>query len=76
MLGWLEQAFGALLVLLVLLDVFLTMLYARIGVGLISGTVARVTWRLFRRLSKPLGQDRAVAPRAVGRPSSCCSLRY
>jgi predicted histidine transporter YuiF (NhaC family) len=61
MLGWLEQAFGALLVLLVLLDVVLTVLYARIGAGLISGTVPRVMWWLFRRLSKPLGQNRAVA---------------
>jgi hypothetical protein len=65
MLDWLEQAFGALLVLLVLLDVFLTVLYARIGASLISGTVARVTWRLFLWLSKPLGQNRAVA-------LSCC----
>jgi hypothetical protein len=65
MLGWLEQAFGALLVLLVLLDVFLTVLYARIGASLISGTIARVTWWLFRWLSNPLGQNRVVA-------LSCC----
>jgi hypothetical protein len=33
MLDWVEQVFGALRVLLVLLDVFLTALYARLDAG-------------------------------------------
>lgn len=44
----LEQVFGAVLMLVVLLDVFLTVLYARIGTGILSPGLARLTWRLFR----------------------------
>jgi hypothetical protein len=44
----LEQVFGALLMLAVLLDVFLTVLYARVGTGILSHKLARLTWRLFR----------------------------
>lgn len=52
---WLEQVLGASLVLVVLLDVFLTVLYARIGTGLISNRLARLTWRLFLGLAKLSG---------------------
>ena len=55
---WLEQALGALLVLVVLLDVFLTVLYARIGTGLVSTRLARLTWRLFRGLATLTGSRR------------------
>ena len=48
MLGRLEQAVGAFLVLLVLADVFLTVLYARAGTGIVSVRLARVTWAAFR----------------------------
>lgn len=34
---WLKQSLGALIILLVLLDVFLTVLYARAGTGIFSG---------------------------------------
>lgn len=43
MLRWLEHLSGALLMLLVLLDVFLTVLYARASTGLISRIHARWT---------------------------------
>lgn len=56
----LEQAFGVLLVALALLDVFLTVLYARIGAGLISRVVARVTWEVWRRASRPFHAHRGV----------------
>lgn len=56
----LEQVFGALLIALVLLDVFLTVLYARAGIGIISNLIAGTTWRLFRAVSKPFGRYRAV----------------
>jgi hypothetical protein len=46
----LEQVFGAFVMLAVLLDVFLTVLYARVGTGIISHKLARLTWRLFRLL--------------------------
>ena len=46
----LEQVLGACLMLAVLLDVFLTVLYARVGTGILSHKLARLTWRLFRLL--------------------------
>lgn len=58
MFDWLEQAIGALLILLVLLDVFLTVLYARAGIGIISNLIANLTWRFFRLISKPFGSYR------------------
>lgn len=54
----LEQLFGAVLMLVVLLDVFLTVLYARVGTGILSPKLARVTWRLFRLL--PAGRYRPM----------------
>jgi hypothetical protein len=60
MLRWLEHLAGALLMLLVLLDVFLTVLYARAGTGIISRIHARWTWSLFRAVSRPFGRDRGI----------------
>lgn len=57
---WLEQTLGALVILVVLLDVFLTVLYARAGTGLISDRLARLVWRVFRAVSKPFGRHRGV----------------
>jgi hypothetical protein len=56
----LEQALGALLVLLVLVDVFLTVLYARLGTSIVTRRVAFLTWWLFHRGSKPFGRRRYV----------------
>ena len=53
--GWLEQALGAFLVLLVLADVFLTVLYARAGTGIIATRVARGVWTAFRAATRALG---------------------
>jgi hypothetical protein len=53
-----EQGIGALIAAGVLLDVFLTVLYARIGVSMVSHRVARFVWRLFRALSKAFGRHR------------------
>lgn len=66
MLRWLEPLLGALLMLLVLLDVFLTVLYARAGAGLISRVHARWTWRLFLAVSKPFGRARGLFLSLVG----------
>lgn len=49
----LEQAFGVLLMLAVLLDVFLTVLYARIGTSIIANRLARLTWWSFLKISAP-----------------------
>ena len=63
-----EQALGALLVLFILVDVFFTVLYARIGKrgvsrfgsGVLSARLARHTWQAFRALSRPLGRHRGM----------------
>ncbi|HEY0564021.1 MAG TPA: hypothetical protein VGC88_00480 [Terriglobales bacterium] len=47
-----EQVAGAVLMALVLLDVFLTVLYARIGTGIVSTRLARGTWLAVRALAK------------------------
>ena len=39
--GWLEQTSGFLLLALVLLDVFLTVLYARLGTGLLAPRISQ-----------------------------------
>ncbi|MFL6798018.1 MAG: two pore domain potassium channel family protein [Xanthobacteraceae bacterium] len=48
MLRVMEQSLGGLLMLLVLADVFLTVLYARAGTGIISEKLARMVWAIFR----------------------------
>jgi hypothetical protein len=48
----LEQIAGALLMLLVLVDVFLTVLYARMDSGIISPHLARGVWYAFRVLGR------------------------
>lgn len=53
-----EQVVGALLMALVLLDVFLTVLYARVGTGIISTRVARGTWLSVRALAKSMPSRR------------------
>jgi hypothetical protein len=56
----LEQLVGAFLVLFILTDVFLTVLYARIGTGLISDHIAKWTWAGFRHSSTIAGQRRGT----------------
>jgi hypothetical protein len=66
---WFEQLAGALLILCVLVDIFLTVLYAKIGsqgasragAGIISLRVARATWWMFRNISSRLPVNRDAA---------------
>jgi hypothetical protein len=53
-----EQIAGAVVMAVVLLDIFLTVLYARAGTELLSSVVARTIWRVFRVASRPFGRDR------------------
>jgi hypothetical protein len=53
--GWLEQALGIFLILLMLADVFLTVLYARAGTGIVGIRLAHVTWAAFRAAAGALG---------------------
>lgn len=48
---WLEPLAGALVLALTLLDVFLTVLYARAGSGLLAPRLARGVWAVLRALS-------------------------
>lgn len=59
--GWLEQAIGVLLMLVILIDVFLTVLHARMGTKIVAGRVARVTWWMFRGLADLAGRHHAAA---------------
>jgi hypothetical protein len=56
--GQLIQALGALLMGLVLLDVFLTVLYARIGTSILAKHLAAGTWRAFRAFAMLAGRRR------------------
>ena len=66
MMGRLEQGLGILLVLIILLDIFLTVLYARIGTSIIGSRVGRLIWASFVKVSKVFG-SRAVF-RRLGSP--------
>ncbi|MBV9773406.1 MAG: two pore domain potassium channel family protein [Gemmatimonadetes bacterium] len=48
---WLEPLAGGIVLAITLLDVFLTVLYARAGTGLLAPRLARGVWRVFRGLS-------------------------
>lgn len=56
----LEQATGALVMSLVLADIFLTVLYARIGTGLFADRVAHLVWAIFRRAGDAFGRKRGA----------------
>jgi hypothetical protein len=58
MLGLLAPILGAALMLLVLSDVYLTVLYARAGSGIISPRLAYGTWQLFRWTARPFPRTR------------------
>lgn len=55
---WLEPLAGTIVLAITLLDVFLTVLYARAGTGLIAPRLARGVWGVFRALSG--GRQRTV----------------
>ena len=53
-----EQTAGVVVTLVVLLDIFLTVLYARAGTEMLSAVVSRTIWRVFRFVSRPFGRHR------------------
>ena len=61
----LQQISGILIVLLILLDVFLTVLYARMGTALLSPRLARAIWLVFRLVARSF-------PRHCDRIASFC----
>jgi hypothetical protein len=56
--AFIEQTAGAVVTVVMLLDIFLTVLYARAGTALLSSIVARAIWQLFRLVSAPFGRNR------------------
>jgi hypothetical protein len=53
-----EQIAGAVVTVVVLLDIFLTVLYARAGTELLSPVVSRTIWLMFRLCSRPFSAHR------------------
>jgi hypothetical protein len=47
-----EQPTGALIVFVVLFDIFLTVLYARMGTNFLAKRLARLTWSAFLLIAK------------------------
>jgi len=79
---WFEQLAGALVILCALVDIFLTVLYAKIGAhgasragaGIISLRVARATWWIFRHLSNRLPFNRDAVWSFCGAVTVVCLL--
>ncbi|MDB5641550.1 MAG: conserved rane protein of unknown function [Hyphomicrobiales bacterium] len=69
----LEQGVGLLLTLVILLDVFLTVLYARMGASVIAGRVGRLVWAFFLVVSNTVRLPRGAALSFCG-PSILVSL--
>lgn len=61
--SFVAQAAGWLIILLILIDVFLTVLYARAGSGLLSSRLNEGVWRLFRSTARvlPRGRDQFLS---------------
>lgn len=50
--GWLMQAIGVGLVLIALIDIYLTVLYPRSNKGWVSVPLSKAVWLLFRRIAR------------------------
>ena len=68
-----ELSAGAVLMASALLDVFVTVLYARAGTGILSPFVTRGAWRLFRVVARAFGR-RAGLVLALCGPAVVVSL--
>ncbi len=60
MIGRLEQALGVVLILVILLDIFLTVLYARMGTSIIGSRFGRLIWAFFHHLARVCGSRRGA----------------
>jgi hypothetical protein len=58
---WIEPVAGTLLMALVLADVFLTVLYARAGTGIISDRLARLIWLALRSVASDRNHSRLLS---------------
>jgi hypothetical protein len=71
----LELLGGAIVMAAALLDVFLTVLYARAGTGVLSPFVTRGAWRLFRVVARAFGFRRGLVLSLCG-PAVVVSLIF
>src|SRR5688572_1304412 len=55
---WVLQAAGGLLLLFILFDICYTVLYARIGTGILSHRIARFTWWILFRFARLFSKHR------------------
>jgi hypothetical protein len=62
----LEQTFGVALTLLFLTDIFLTVLYARAGAGLLAPRWNRLVWTLLRGVASLAGGRRSTVLALAG----------
>lgn len=62
----LEQIGGAVLMLLFLADIFLTVLYARAGTGILAPRWNRLVWTLIKAISRPFGRLRSAIQSFAG----------
>lgn len=69
----LEQGIGAALILLFLADIFLTVLYARAGTGLLAPRWNRAVWAVFRAVARLWGK-RGGTVLSIGGPFIVVSL--
>jgi hypothetical protein len=53
-----EQIMGIFLILVALTDVFLTVLYARVKLGIVTFKIAAAAWKFFCWGSRPFGRRR------------------
>jgi hypothetical protein len=67
-LRWLLPALGGLLIATILLDVFLTVLYARVGAGILANRMACWMWRAFRLVGRRLSSKRRGTFLSYGGP--------
>lgn len=58
--GRLEQGLGVLVLLITLLDIFLTVLYARMGTSIIGSRIGRAIWSLFVKAASAFGSRRGA----------------
>jgi hypothetical protein len=56
----LEQGLGVLLILIILLDIFWTVLYARIGTSIIGSSLGRLVWLSFVKASNSASRRRGA----------------
>lgn len=59
-LAWIEQIVGVIVIVGVLLDVFLTVLYARMGYSIFADFLAQLVWSSVSHLSQPFPKTRPL----------------